>query len=192
MILVDSREQKPYWKGSQCARTALKVGDYTTVSLLNKFHIERKSLVDLYGTITKGHYRFKREIIRARFSDIELVVVVEGTKKDFKDKNFYGGEDRNIEGSTLIKIVETIERRHKVKFHWCKSRVAAKRKTLYLLNNYSQTKQTKDGKEKNSREKSKSNYRKGNKRNPLPTLRKIKDNGRRNGRRSKKTGRRKR
>lgn len=143
MILVDSREQKPFWKGSQAARIALLVGDYTTVDLLNKFHIERKSLGDLYGTITKGNYRFKKEILRAKFNKIHLVVVVEGTKQAFKNKEFNRGNERLVSGETLIKIVETFERKHKVKFYWCKTRNAAKRKTLYLLNNYSQTKQSK-------------------------------------------------
>lgn len=133
MIFVDSREQLPYWKGSKAAKTALLVGDYTTFYLMGKYHIERKSLVDLYGTVTKGHYRFKKEILRAKFAKIKLEVVVEGSKKDFKLKKFYKGEDRLVEGETLIKIVDSIERKHKIKFHWCSTRDAARKKVLSLL-----------------------------------------------------------
>lgn len=133
MIFVDSREQLPYWKGSKAARTALVVGDYTTFNLLNKYHIERKSLIDLYGTITKGHWRFKKEILRAKSLKIELAVVVEGSKADFKAKKFFRGSDRLVEGTTLIRIVDTIEKVHKIKFHWCKSREAARNKVKNLL-----------------------------------------------------------
>ena len=139
MIIVDSREQLPFWSGSQCFKTALKVGDYTTLKLLGKFHIERKSLIDLYGTITKGHYRFKKEILRSKHLRIKLVVVVEGSKEDFRNKNFFKGIEREMEGETLIKIVNTIERRHGIKFFWTSSRIAAKRKILRLLKQYDKT-----------------------------------------------------
>lgn len=58
-ILVDTREQKPYW---DINRTTLIVGDYTTKKLKNIYHIERKSLQDLYGTLTSGNNRFKYEL----------------------------------------------------------------------------------------------------------------------------------
>lgn len=129
-IVVDSREQKPFWTGSQCMKTALLVGDYSTIKLLNKFAIERKSLQDLYGSIVQGHVRFRNELIRAQVNGIQLVVVVEGTKKNFIKKKFPGGERRNMESATLEKIVNTIEQRYKVEVIWCTSRSAAK-KTIY-------------------------------------------------------------
>jgi len=133
LILVDSREQKPYWKGSQCAKTALIVGDYATYDSLNKFHIERKSLQDLYGTITKGHLRFKKEIERARHNKIRLEVVVEGTKKQFENKDWSGGSSRLVKGETLVKIINSISKNHKLKIHWCSTRSSAKAKTFKLL-----------------------------------------------------------
>lgn len=64
-ILIDTREQRPYeFKGFKSLRRTLKVGDY---SLQGKQHIviiERKSLPDLYGTLTrkKNFERFCREL----------------------------------------------------------------------------------------------------------------------------------
>lgn len=132
-VIVDSREQNPFWTGRFCFKTALNVGDYTTYELLNKFHVERKSLVDLYGTITKGNVRFKKEILRAKHAGIRLEVVIEGTKKDFKDKKFYGGAERLVSGETLIKIINTIQRNHNLIVHWCKDRESARKKTKRLL-----------------------------------------------------------
>src|SRR5690349_5556133 len=76
-IIADTREQQPLWLPPLCKKQTLVVGDYTTEKLKRKFIIERKSPGDLYGTITKGHPRFKREIKRALDKKIELVVFVE-------------------------------------------------------------------------------------------------------------------
>jgi len=40
---------------------------------------ERKTISDLFGTLGKGHERFKREIKRAQDSNVGLVVVIEGS-----------------------------------------------------------------------------------------------------------------
>lgn len=121
LILVDSREQKPYWTGSKCAKTSLTVGDYTTANLLNRFHIERKSASDLYGTIIHNHGRFRREIIRAEEAKIRLVVVVETTR----DKFLALGWSRvalKMKPATLDKVLTTIEGRYGIGFLWCKTR----------------------------------------------------------------------
>jgi ERCC4-type nuclease len=122
-IIVDTREQLPLQFGKHnTIRFKLFVGDYSTVKLRELFCIERKSLEDLYGTIIQGHVRFRNEIIRAHTNNIELVIVVEGTKKDFQAKNFSGGKKRKTTGETLIKIVNTIESKYKVPIVWCKNR----------------------------------------------------------------------
>jgi len=133
LILVDSREQLPYWKGSQCARTALLVGDYTTAKLLNLFHIERKSMADLYGTIIQGHSRFRREILRSYENKTTLVVYVEGSKKDFVAKKFPRGQDRKIESKTLEKICNSIALRYNLEIVWCKDREDCRVKVLKRL-----------------------------------------------------------
>lgn len=130
-IIVDTREQLPLW--TRCIRFKLEVGDYSTLRLRKIFCIERKSLADLYGTITKGHFRFRGEHLRAKKHGIQLVVYVEGTKKQFEAKAWPGGKHRIIPGTTLIKIAEGIQRSWGIEFVWCSSREQCKRKIAARL-----------------------------------------------------------
>ena len=118
-IYVDSREQKAIFDGE---RKLLLVGDYTTPALLDKFHIERKSPEDLYGTLTKGHVRFRNEIIRAQVNNITLALYVECSKDKFVAKEFPGGGHRQLPGNVLGKIVDTVETRYGIEVVWCASR----------------------------------------------------------------------
>lgn len=129
-IIVDSKEQLPLFIGDTFQKQSLLVGDYTTEKLLNRFHIERKSPQDLYGTITKGHVRFRNELIRAEVYGIKLVMYVECSKKNFVAKKFPGGSARLTSGKTLGKIVTTIEDRYKMEVVWCNSRNTTKSKVL--------------------------------------------------------------
>lgn len=120
-IITDSREQLPYWKFTI---RALIVGDYTTRNLLNKFHIERKSLSDLYQTLTSGNNRFKYELFRAAYHGIQLEVYIEGSRKDFIEKRFPKGNERKFSSDGLEKMVKTFETKYHLKFHWHTNRQA--------------------------------------------------------------------
>lgn len=124
VILVDTREQLPYWNDN---RATLKVGDYTTKKLLNSFHIERKSLQDLYGTLTSGNNRFKYELFRAAYHCIKLEVYVEGTRHDFINKNFPKGSERKFSTDGLDRLIITFEKKYFLTFHWCGSRLKARK-----------------------------------------------------------------
>lgn len=126
LILVDSREQKPYWVGSQCAKTALNVGDYTTANLLGLFHIERKSATDFYGSIMGQHNRFRKELLRAAEQHITLVVCVETTKEKFINKEFPGGSERLAKPDQLRKMIGTYETKYGIEFIWSVTRIKGK------------------------------------------------------------------
>lgn len=132
LLLVDSREQLPYWKGSACAVTSLNVGDYTTANLLNRFHIERKSPADLYQTIIHNHPRFRREVLRAEEARITLVVVVEATRERFISLA-WSSRPLKQRPLTVDKILTTIQSRYGLEFIWCKNRLAAMDATLARL-----------------------------------------------------------
>ena len=135
MILVDTREQKPFWKpGQNVQRATLSVGDYTTVKLRNRLHIERKSLSDLYGTLTKGHVRFKKMLIRAKISGTQIIVVVEGSRKKFLAKNFSYGDKLKFPAEGFVKMLRTMKERHGLDLRFCPSRSKAKKLTAKLLN----------------------------------------------------------
>jgi len=130
IILVDTREQLPYWPTN---RATLIVGDYTTKKLLGSFHIERKSLQDLYGTLTSGNNRFKYELFRAAYNSIKLEVYVEGSRIDFINKNFPKGEDRKFTTDGLDRLIKTFEKKYYLTFHWCKNRPHAKKLVMERL-----------------------------------------------------------
>ena len=97
----------------------LDVGDITTEKLLNKFHIERKSGSDLYGTIIQGHKRFRNEILLAEKRKIQLVVYVECSRSDFIMKRFPQGWQRKMKPGQLSKIIDTMAEKYKLEFVFC-------------------------------------------------------------------------
>lgn len=80
-ILVDTREQNP-WKFTgrrvRLRPMALKVGDYAVQGRQAMLVLERKSVEDLFTTMTKGLARFARELERARQAGTRVAVIVEG------------------------------------------------------------------------------------------------------------------
>lgn len=133
-IIVDTREQKPVkFTQHKVLRKALHVGDYTTTKLVRKYHIERKSPIDLYATLTKGNRRFKREIWRSWESNTEMEVFVECTRKQFVTKNFKRGDMLQFPEHGLHRLIETFEERYDVVFVWCGSRKRLERMILKKL-----------------------------------------------------------
>lgn len=130
-VIVDTREQLPYW--TDCHREALHVGDYTTVALKGKFHVERKSLADLYGTLTKGNGRFKYELFRAAYSGTHLEVYVEGSRDQFINKIFPKGNERKFSTHGLDALVNTFEKKYHLRFNWCMSRLKCKKSVKIRL-----------------------------------------------------------
>ncbi len=80
-ILVDSREQHPFpfqgehYKDVQIERATLPTGDYSLAGLTDMVAIERKSIDDLVGCLTRERERFERELARARGLELFCVVV---------------------------------------------------------------------------------------------------------------------
>lgn len=109
-IIVDTREQLPYrfddvrvdrrksfiWTQTK----TLSTGDYSIAGFEDKICVERKSLVDLYGTLGSGRDRFEREFERMQDLDLSLVVV-EATWKEiaFPDIKDNGETDYNWNSS---------------------------------------------------------------------------------------------
>jgi ERCC4-type nuclease len=69
IIVIDSREQRPWSFTVPSVVSALDVGDYSIMGLESRIAIERKSLSDLMGSITRGRDRFERELAKARSYD---------------------------------------------------------------------------------------------------------------------------
>ena len=121
-IIIDTREQKPLsFTGHKTFRRKLDEGDYNIEELEDKIVIERKSLPDLYQSITSDHERFKREILRAKEKGKTFYIFIEGTLEEFYSKSW---SDRTLKTKpeTLKKIIKTMEERHKIVIIECSTR----------------------------------------------------------------------
>ncbi|MBN2498269.1 MAG: ERCC4 domain-containing protein [Deltaproteobacteria bacterium] len=73
-VVVDSREQAPYYYPGAVVR-GLKTGDYSLEGHEDQIAIERKSLSDLYGSLTWGRERFARECERLAALEYPALVI---------------------------------------------------------------------------------------------------------------------
>lgn len=97
-ITYDTREQRPWdFRGDVCARLGvtaavsrgtLDTGDYALVEAPEYARIERKSLGDFVGSVTRDHPRFMREMkrladyrVRAVIVEADLAMVVRETRQ---------------------------------------------------------------------------------------------------------------
>lgn len=81
-LVIDTREQKPLSFGQlRTIRKKLEFGDYSLQGFENRVAIERKSLQDLWGTVSQqGNWaRFDAELSRAQSAGCRLHIVVEAS-----------------------------------------------------------------------------------------------------------------
>lgn len=123
IILIDSREQLAleFPKAKETRNVCLKVGDYSAcfyedhqISIV----FERKSIADLYGTLSAGYERFRREIDRAKKNNIRLIIIVEGTLS--KVLKGYCHSSRNA--ISIVYQLFTLRARHNIETVFCKDR----------------------------------------------------------------------
>jgi len=76
-IITDSREQTPLiFTNFPTVTAGLPTGDYSIAGLEDDFCIERKSLSDLYGSLTSGRDRFMRELQRMRAYQFRRLLII--------------------------------------------------------------------------------------------------------------------
>lgn len=122
-IIVDSREQRPLVFGCTTERKKLHCGDYGASFKDGHIHevvFERKSIGDLFSTLTFGYDRFRREIFRAEKSKIRLIIAVEGTK----EKVLKGYSHSKRDPESIIVQLETIKRKYGVETLFFGNRVS--------------------------------------------------------------------
>ncbi len=122
-ILIDSREQRPLTFGCISERKALKFGDYGCMfSEIYQYPVvfERKSIPDLYGSLTQGYDRLRKCFDKAEKAKFRLIIVVEGTK----EKVLKGYDHSARDPETIIKQLETIQRKYAVETLFFGNRVS--------------------------------------------------------------------
>lgn len=117
----------------QVSRATLPVGDYAC-ELNPTFRIpvvfERKSLGDLFGTLTQGYERFKRELEKAKELNIKVIIIIEGTLT----KVLKGYKHSQRPGISIIKQLFTLWIKYDVIPVFCKDREEMQK---YIINFYS-------------------------------------------------------
>lgn len=130
-IIVDSREQKPFhFEEHTILDSKLEYGDYS-LHPNNKLAVERKSLNDLYGTLSAGRARFEREIEKAKKLEGYIVVVVESTLNNmmYQKQKF-----SKASGDFIAHNMRQFLRKYdNLQFVFCDGREEAKNKTLHIL-----------------------------------------------------------
>ena len=125
-LKVDSREQLPLdfsfdTSTFNVITEGMPVGDYwaqledgTEIPLV----FERKGISDLYGTLTKGMPRFKRELERAKEAGIQMVLIIEGSMRDVAK----GIPHSQVDGSQILKTIFSLWIRHDLIPVFCNDR----------------------------------------------------------------------
>lgn len=131
IILSDSREQSPISfdgiEGVDKVETiGLPVGDYTAMIDGKQVPVcfDRKGLGDLFGTMTSGYERWKREMAKAKQLGVKLILITEGTYSDVEE----GYQHSEFSGDSMIKKLHMLSVKYDLEWWPCESRqVMAKR-----------------------------------------------------------------
>lgn len=127
-IKIDSREQLPYKFNHPTEVGALACGDYSLAGLENHVAIERKTIDDLIGCLTKGRARFERELSRGRALDY-FALVLEASLADLANGNY---RSKMLPKSAVQSLMAFSVRYH-LPIFFCESRKYAQKITESLL-----------------------------------------------------------
>lgn len=125
-ILQDTRETQPILFSRDetivgVRRTKLHYGDYRAEypdGSRSRTVFERKSVADLWGTMTKGHNRFMAEMERARKEEASLVLIIEAPFS-----RILTGFDRSrYPGTAMVKKLWTLYHSYGLLIVFCQSR----------------------------------------------------------------------
>ena len=131
IVMIDTREQAPipFKVESNISRVeniGLLFGDYqcmlengTTIPIA----FERKSTQDLYGTLTAGIERFKRELERAKAHNFQLYLIIEDTLTEVLKGVGYS----KVEPDSLVKTIFTFKVKYGLEPVFCRDRVEMRR-----------------------------------------------------------------
>ena len=124
-IIADSREKKilefNHSYISEIIRRKCEVGDYSCQyenGEISPIYFERKSIPDLFSTLSSGYKRFKKEILRAKEKKIILVIIIEGTLS----KVLQGIDESQRSGEEICQQLFTLLIRYHLPFVYCKDR----------------------------------------------------------------------
>ena len=136
-IIIDSREQAPYsfapprYEGVIVEAATLQTGDYSLAGLQDRIGLERKSLDDLTGTLTKGRARFERECERGRGFDY-FGLMIEASLEDVRGNKYQS----QMTPQSLLQTLAAFSVRYGLHVHWCGNRAGGEYMTHAVLSKY--------------------------------------------------------
>ena len=144
IVLQDTREKTPIsFEKITCVSKVivrkLDFGDYAAIyeppnitPYMSNLYLERKSLNDLFGTLTSGMERFKKEINRSKKVGADMIIAVEGTDKDV----WNGIKHSRVKGATILKTLDTLWLKYHVPTIFCATRTLMASRMVNLWETY--------------------------------------------------------
>ena len=138
IISIDTREQEPLnitaaVDITEVRHEKLPFGDYgcrlANDEPLCPVFFERKAKGDLWGTLTSGIDRFKRELERVRESKATLYLAIEGSMTDI----YAGYSHSQVFGSQIIRTIFTLKVKYGLEPVFCPDRAQMK---YYVLETF--------------------------------------------------------
>jgi len=107
-IIQDTREQTPLqFLNLPVIVAGLTTGDYSVAGLEDDFCIERKTLPDLYGGLSYGRNRFKRELHRMKvYAFCRLLII--GSEREIEQG---ASRHRGVNPKSILHSLHAIEAR---------------------------------------------------------------------------------
>lgn len=137
IILVDSREQLPYSFNGLVPPSAIKIaglnaGDYSIDGYQDQISIERKSLIDAFGTFGAGRKRFERELEKLAKMKYAAVII----ESDWDTIVLRPPARSQLPPKTMVSSVAAWSQRYQVHFWTCPNRAFAEKYTFRLLERF--------------------------------------------------------
>lgn len=123
-LIVDSREQKPleFREGifDKIEVEGMPVADYWCMVDEREVPLcfERKSLGDLFGTMTHGYERWKRQMKKAQDFGLQMILLIEGSMRDVGK----GYEHSQFSGDSMLKKLAMLRVKYDLEYHFCNDR----------------------------------------------------------------------
>ncbi len=129
-IICDSREQLPLTfdksKFHEIVIEGMPVADYWASVSYNEgkdwkeipICFERKGKGDLFGTMTNGYNRFRRELQKAKEFGLQVILVIEGSMRDIGA----GYEYSQFSGDSMLKKLAMLHVKYGLEYHFFNDR----------------------------------------------------------------------
>lgn len=79
---------------------------------------ERKGLGDLFGTMTTGYERFRKNIAKAREFNFKMILLIEGNMREISK----GYKHSSFDGESMLKKLATLHVKYDLEYHFFNDR----------------------------------------------------------------------